>query len=168
MTSCPGCLVKLEDIDGPTHRYIGASASCWDAYTRLLAGEPPIGPGSRTALLADAYAAQHPGDDSPQATQSVAVHLVVLLAVHHHEFSAGDLIALRQQAVAFGRRNGGYRQLLPAPSSWEVTIHDMLLEDDLAARTSIADRYPAAVLEAWSTQHADTIATWHAGITSSR
>lgn len=162
--ACPGCRVELDDVDGPVHRYIGASAACWDVYTRALAGEPPIGPGRRTALLVDAYAAQHPGDDSPQATQSAAVHLVVLHGVVRHGFPLGDLIALRQEAVAFGRRQGGFPRLLPAPSTWDVTIHNVVTPSDPGERTTVADAYPDAVLAAWSAEHGDAIARWHAEI----
>ena len=162
--ACTGCLVELDDLDGPTHRYIGASAACWDVYTRALAGDPPIGPGRRTALLVDAYAAQHPGEDSPQATQSAAVHLVVLYAVAHHGFPLHDLVALRQEAVAYGRRNGGFRRLLPTPSRWDVTIHDVVAESDPEARSAVAASYPKAVLSAWLARHGTAITDWYEAI----
>ncbi|MGH8871164.1 MAG: DUF5946 family protein [Acidimicrobiia bacterium] len=78
---CPGCHAELDVSEGPTHRYIGASPACRDVYTRLLGGDPPMSGASLGPLLVDAYPAQHPGDDSPQATQSAAVHLLVLEAV---------------------------------------------------------------------------------------
>jgi hypothetical protein len=36
---CPGYEVLVPEIDGPTHRYIGASAGCWAAYGKLLEKE---------------------------------------------------------------------------------------------------------------------------------
>lgn len=162
MTSpCPGCLVELEEHDGPTHRYIGASAACWDVYSRALAGDPHIGSSRGTVLLVDAYAAQHPGESSPQATQSTAVHLVVLHAVLDHGYPPGDLVRLRREAVAVGRNRGGFPQLLPAPSSWGTTLHDVVAVSDRAAREESAEGYPEAVLAAWSTDHGDVISQWY-------
>jgi hypothetical protein len=67
---CPGCRAPLPPVDGPTHRYIGASPACWALYTALQSGgDPPLAPAPANALLVDAYAAQHPGAPSPQATQ---------------------------------------------------------------------------------------------------
>ena len=67
-------------VDGPTHRYIGASAGCWALYGEVLAREygdyalyVPV-----HRLTVDAYAAQHPGEASRRAVQSVAVHLIRL------------------------------------------------------------------------------------------
>ncbi|HLF87607.1 MAG TPA: DUF5946 family protein [Anaerolineales bacterium] len=80
--SCPGCRALLPDIDGPTHRYIGASPACWGIYTALTGGgEPPMAPAPSNTLIVDAYAAQHPGTPSPQSIQSVAVHLIALYGV---------------------------------------------------------------------------------------
>lgn len=60
--TCLDCRVVLPKFDGPVHRYLGASPSCWAMFSALSgAGEPPIAPGPLNALLVDAYAAQHPG-----------------------------------------------------------------------------------------------------------
>ncbi|MGH2393582.1 MAG: DUF5946 family protein [Candidatus Limnocylindria bacterium] len=150
----------LTSVDGPTHRYIGASPACWDVYTRALAGDPPIGERRGAALVVDAYAAQHPGEASPQATQSVAVHLVVLHGVNLHGVSPADLIALRTDAVAVGRSQGGYPRLLPAPSEWELTIHDVVAAP-APDRPGIAGDYVDSVLAAWSIHHAEQISDWY-------
>ena len=82
-------------FDGPVHRYIGASPGCWALYSPLVVGEQPdplllghsrvtatstVVPSRRElgAFVVDAYAVQHHGDASPQAVQSVAVHLLTL------------------------------------------------------------------------------------------
>lgn len=158
---CPGCAAELDVIDGPTHRYIGASPACWAVYGRLLAGDIPLAPNRGVSLLVDAYAAQHPGGDSPQATQSAAVHLIVLQAVAHHGLAPRDLVALRGAAVDQGRGRGGYPRLLPAPDSWQLTIHDLANEGDPDKRARLAATYPQAVLEAWSAIHGQTIAEWY-------
>lgn len=93
---CPGCGALFEVHAGPTHRYIGASPACWAMYSAWLIGVPPsaddlarsdapprpgpttAGPDGASALVVDAYAAQHHGTPSPQAIQSVAVHVLAL------------------------------------------------------------------------------------------
>ena len=69
--TCPDCKVVLPKFDGPVHRYLGASASCWAMYAALGGGEPPIAPGPLNALLVDAYTTQHPG-----AVQSESGHSI--------------------------------------------------------------------------------------------
>ncbi len=73
---CPGCEVLLPEIDGPTHRYIRASAGCWATYEKLLEKEAGdfryMNSHQRTV---DAYCVQHPGIPSPQATEDYTPHV---------------------------------------------------------------------------------------------
>jgi hypothetical protein len=95
---CPGCGALFPPYDGPTHRYVGASAGCWALTASLTSGglpdpellrqsrashvPPALRPQKDAQLLdpvwGDAYGVQHHGDDSPQAIQSVAIHLLTL------------------------------------------------------------------------------------------
>ena len=101
---CPGCRAELPDTDSPTHRYIGASPSCWAMYTALSSvGEPPMTPLPITTLLVDAYAAQHPGTPSPQSIQSVAVHLITLYGVLSKGGPFERALWLRQEALNEGQ-----------------------------------------------------------------
>lgn len=158
---CPGCHARFHPTDGPTHRYIGASAGCWDLYTRLLAGQPPLMLGGSSALLVDAYASQHPGDDSPQATQSVAVHLIVLEGVLGQGASHEDAIRMRVAAVEHGRNNQGYPKLEPVPQVWDLTIQDVVGESDAGERGEVARRYVNAVWSAWRKSHSGTMGEWY-------
>ena len=84
MTSCPGCGALFPPQDGPTHRYIGASAACWALFSAATIGSPVDAsdlisesrvpdsvvqvpavsvPASFDALFGDAYGVQHHGDD---------------------------------------------------------------------------------------------------------
>src|SRR5689334_6930416 len=77
--ACPGCGLVLPELDGPRHRYIGASAACWALYGEVLASI--YGDESRRRLLqlvVDSYAVQHPGSPGRRAAQSVAIHLMTL------------------------------------------------------------------------------------------
>ncbi len=35
LRACVGCGALVPDLEGPAHRYIGASPGCWAAYGRL-------------------------------------------------------------------------------------------------------------------------------------
>lgn len=75
---CVGCGALVPEIEGPTHRYLGAPPGCWAVYGEVL--EKEYGDCSRYALnhRLTVDAAQHPGVPSPQSIQSVAVHLIRL------------------------------------------------------------------------------------------
>ena len=96
---CPGCGALFPPHDGPTHRYIGASPGCWALLCWSVASGDPdetevlaqsripettaripsvTAALSLDPLLGDAYGVQHHGDESPQAVQSVAGHLLNL------------------------------------------------------------------------------------------
>ena len=76
---CQGCGALVPDVDGPTHRYIGASPGCWAVYGELSEKEADNFCYMRShQMTVDTYCAQHPWTPSPQAIRSVAVHLVGL------------------------------------------------------------------------------------------
>jgi hypothetical protein len=154
---CPGCYALFKPSDGPTHRYIGASSGCWDLYTRLLAGDPPMAASGSGALLVDAYASQHPGDSSPQATQSVAVHLIVLEGILGNGVRQEDAIRMRIAAVEYGRNNNGYPKLEPEPKMWDLSLQDVVGAPDAGARGEIAARYVETVWSSWRESHGETI-----------
>jgi hypothetical protein len=151
----------LDDVDGPTHRYIGASPACWDLYTRFLAGSPSVPDSSVGTLLVDAYAAQHPGDGSSQATQSVAVHLVVLEAVLGWRTSVLDAVPLRAAAVNVGRQGSGFAKLEPVPDLWDLTLADVVNADP-GVRAVELDRLVSSVWSGWKRLHGAEIEKWHA------
>lgn len=158
---CPGCHAPFNRSDGPTHRYIGASAGCWDLYTKLLAGTPSWVPSGTGSLLVDAYASQHPGDSSPQATQSVAVHLIVLEGMLGQGARHEDAIRMRTAAVEHGRNNNGYLKLEPEPNVWDLTLQDIVGAPDARERGEIVTRYVETVWSSWRELHNETISDWY-------
>src|SRR6478735_2271506 len=80
---CIGCRAQVDDRDGPTHAYVGASPGCWAIFGEVRAREYSL-PGYAAVghrLTTDAYMVQHPGVEGRQSTQSVWVHLVGLYLV---------------------------------------------------------------------------------------
>ena len=157
---CPGCQASLEPVEGPTHRYIGASPACWQIYTTLLAGGYAVtGASMYWDLLVDAYAAQHPGEDSAQARQSVAVHLVTMWAVLRGGADIEKAIDIRVRVVSIGKKTGGFEWLEPAPSSYPLTVAGLVSTAPVDG-TSI-DLLVGGVLGSWSERHQPTIKGWH-------
>ncbi len=117
----------------------------------------PLSPWS--PLMVDAYAAQHPGGDSPQATQSVAAHLVALNAVLIDGRPVADAIAVRVAAVEAGRAAGGYPKLKPVPPEWDLTVAD-LVEAASSQRVPPLRDYVWEVRQRWADLHGRTIQEW--------
>lgn len=172
---CPGCGALLPRVDGPTHRYIGASPACWAIYSALLAGgtpgveilTPPPLPTTPAALLpefaagellVDAYAAQHPGEPSPQAIQSVAVHLLALHGVLERGVAPGKALWIRLRAV---RKRGVFRWL--EPPSFRDTLNIVHVAGaGPAERQSRMAGYVGSVYGVWAAAYEETIAAWYA------
>ena len=157
---CAGCKASLEPVDGPTHRYIGASAACWHIYTTLLAGGYAVVGGDKYgSLLVDAYAAQHPGVDSPQARQSIAVHLITLWAILRAGADVEKAIDIRVRAVSVGKRTGGFEWLEPVPESYPLTVADLVASEPIDAAS--IDLLVVGVLGSWLINHEHDIKRWH-------
>lgn len=161
---CPDCRALLPPTDGPTHRYIGASSACWTMYSNLLnGGEPPLAPSPHNALLADAYAAQHPGIPSDQAIQSVAVHTLTLYGVLERGV-AMDKVGwlrprpLRQQRTA---KRGRFHWLTPPSFAGSLTIADIVALPTPTARSQKVEEYVKQVWSLWAQAHEDTIIRWY-------
>lgn len=163
--TCPDCGAVLPKFDGPTHRYLGASASCWALYAALSGGgEPPIAPGPLNALLIDAYAAQHPGTPSNQAIQSVAVHLLTLYGVLERGVSIDRAVWLRTRPLRAGARPKHSRFVWLTPPSFANTLKvaDIVAAPTPTARAARLSEYVRSVWSAWrQTEHTATIARWY-------
>src|SRR5690606_31620011 len=97
---CIGCGGLFPVIDGPTHRYMLCSPGCWACYGEVLAREYDDVLYWRVhGMTVDTYAVQHPGDGSPQAVRSVALHLISLCAVLERHFEPQETVALLRTAA---------------------------------------------------------------------
>jgi hypothetical protein len=177
LEACPGCGAYFPPLEeAPTHRYIGASAGCWALYTPLVAGctpdaellassrvqdmklPVPVGLKGIGGLLADAYAAQHHGDASPQAIQSVAVHLLTLHGVLERGVNPAQAQWVRLRAL---RKRGVFRRLEPPPLGAALTIRHLFVGGGIHQPCS-ADDYVASVYATWATLHGPQLVGWYA------
>lgn len=161
---CPDCGVELPKLDGPTHDYVGASPACWALFANLVnAGEPALAPAPLNALIFDAYIAQHHGVPSPQAIQSVAVHLLPLYGVFVQNLSTERVLWIRQRALRpqRGSKHGRFHWLTPPDFAGCPTIADIAHAPTPAARSVVAQQYVAQVWARWSQLHLAIIAEWY-------
>lgn len=164
MQQCPDCKAWLPAVEGATHRYVGASPACWAMFSALVnAGEPPLAPHPLTGLLLDAYMAQHPGQPSPQAIQSVAVHLLALYGVLEAGVAPEQALWIRLRAVrgAAADRHARFAWLTPPDFSGSLTLTDIVAGATPQARTERAIAYIQAVWQLWASLHRRTIADWY-------
>ncbi len=162
--TCPDCRVVLPRFDGPVHRYLGASPSCWAMYAALGAGEPPIAPGPYDALLIDAYATQHPGAPSNQAIQSVAVHLLTLYGILECDVPIERAIWLRTRPLRDGSQHKHERFTWLTPPSFadSLKIADIVAAPTPQARAASVIEYVRNIWSIWrATEHASTIVQWY-------
>ena len=154
---CVGCGALVPDIDGPTHRYIGASPGCWAAYGELQArgyGTPEAPAfGAQTRLCVDAYASQHPGVPGKQSSQSVCVHLFALCMVLERGLPPAcitpTLVSLLEKY-----KSRGFLWLDPPPSLGSVTVLDVMQARSGEEHDRRVRQWAEAVWEAWEPHHA--------------
>lgn len=160
---CPDCRALLPPNDGPTHRYIGASPACWALYSALNVGEPPIAPGPYNGLLVDAYAAQHPGVSSPQAIQSVAVHLLTLYGILVQGMAPDQALWLRLRPLRDGKqpKHSRFVWLTPPSFAGSLTVADIAGVPTPGERAALVQPYVEEVWTRWAQEHQATIAQWY-------
>jgi hypothetical protein len=170
---CPGCGALFPPYEGPTHRYIGASAACWSLELSLASGSPPEaellahsrGPDVSLSsslkdaqpldpVWGDAYAVQHHGGNSPQAIQSVAVHLLTL---HGAITRRADGMWVKRRAL---RTRGVFHKLEPPPLGCALTIRH-LFASEKSDQVVTRSEYAYSVYEAWIKLHRKTVESWY-------
>ncbi|MEM8981501.1 MAG: DUF5946 family protein [Pseudomonadota bacterium] len=153
---CPGCRIELPPVDGPVHKYMESSPSCWAAFGKVLAREYSDAT-YMTAhrLTVDTYAVQHPGQPSPQSIQSVAVHLISLYSVLELGVAHSEATRLLQRCADQMR----FTWLEPPASLGAVTVADVLLAQNAEEYRAVVDRWAGEALAAWSAHH-EQIAGW--------
>lgn len=163
---CPDCGVELPVIEGggAVHSYVGASASCWALFANFMAGEPALAPRATNALIFDAYIAQHHGVPSPQAIQSVAVHLLVLYGVLHAGLAPEKALWIRQRATRpeQKRKTDRFHWLTPPNFAGCPTLAEVVAMPTPEARASMGEAYVRAIWSSWAKQHLNTLKRWYA------
>jgi hypothetical protein len=158
---CCGCGTDFADVAGPTHRYMLSSPGCWAAYGEVLARayQDPLY-FSIHRLMVDAYAAHHPGVDSPPARNSVGIHLSRLCLW----FDAGwDLKQIDGAMGAMSGKVRAYPWLTPPLTRTALSVADVRAATNPDKHRERVEQWARAVWENWRDQHA-TVREWNAGL----
>jgi hypothetical protein len=152
-TSCPECGVLLPPVDGPVHPYMLSSPACWGLYGEVLAREYSDMPGfgARHRLTVDAYAAQHPGKETPAAIKSVGVHLVRLYLMLEGGLKLEEANAAMQKLTQVKHR---FHWLTPPANHGGVTVGDVHAATSAAEHVKVVQAWAASVWSAWKAHHA--------------
>lgn len=155
-SACPGCGVVLADVEGPVHRYMTSSPACWAMYGEVLAREysDPAWMAAH-GLTVDAYAVQHPGDDSRQAVRSVALHLVSLHAVLEEGVSPSAATRLLQRAAELR----DFAWLPPPANRGATTVADVRASTSAAEHGRRVRRWAEDAWAAWRAHH-ERVRAW--------
>jgi hypothetical protein len=159
--ACAGCGALVPEVEGPTHHYIGASPGCWAAYLEVLEREyADFRYGRAHQLTVDAYCVQHPGSPSPQAIQSVAVHLIGLHLQLERGFPTQDLAGARQRAATCAKRGEiDFMWLEPPAAPGKITVLYLRDAGSPAEHVQRAREWAESAWEAWSVHHG-TVRWW--------
>jgi Family of unknown function (DUF5946) len=156
---CPGCGALFHAIDGPTHRYVGASAGCWEVFGRVQASHyEGLGSSLTHRLTVDTYMVQHPGTPSPQSIQSVAVHLITLYFLLEQGLDPRKAADVTRVA-ADHPPTGGYVWLDPPFPLGSLTILEVEAAKDEPEHDERIMQWARSVWEAWSPYH-ETVRRW--------
>jgi len=154
---CVGCGGLFPEIEGPTHRYMESSPGCWAAYGEVLAREynnPVYGGANRLAV--DAYAVQHPGRPSPQAIQSVALHLIRLCLLLEHGL---NIARANDAALAVSQVKSKFVWLTPPQNRGDITVADVHLTTNAEEHVRLVRKWSSSAWAAWKSHHAQ-IEVW--------
>ncbi len=159
LETCVGCGAVLPAIpDGAIHRYMTSSAACWSAFNELSLLEH----GAFAALSVDAFAVHHPGTLSPQTTQSVAIHLMVLHGVLKRGFKPSQALWLRSRPGRPSQmsKHERFHWLTPPDLTHGITVSDVIAAATPLERSTRLESWVRAVYALWSAAHEAQIAAW--------
>jgi hypothetical protein len=160
---CIWCGGLVPNMNGPTHRYLESSPGCWHLYGQVLSreyGDPAFRATHR--LTVDSYAVQHPGRPSPQAIQSVCVHLISLCLVLERNLAPAYATRVMDEAT---RAKDRFVWLTPPASLGDVTVSDVAVVSAPVEHERRVRAWADAAWSAWAAHHT-TVRNWIAEIGS--
>jgi hypothetical protein len=139
---------------------VPADPQAAELVARSQVSETPIAIPARTdasldALFGDAYGVQHHGDESPQAVQSVAAHLLNV-----HGVVSGRTTRPGWALGRATRKKGVFHKLTPPALGTALTIRHLFPGGGVAAPVT-RTQYVLSVYEAWMSLHRSTVEEWY-------
>jgi Family of unknown function (DUF5946) len=134
-----------------------SSPGCWAAYGEVLAREyqdRAYWPLHR--LTVDTFAVQHPGVDTPQARNSVGIHLSRLLLILERDW---PIERANDAMLSITAKKMHYPWLTPPASMGHFTVKQVLEARDATEHLNAVEQWAQSVWQAWAEHHA-TVREW--------
>ena len=130
-----------------------SSPACWALYGEVLAREYSDMPGfgARHRLTVDAYAAQHPGKETPAAIKSVGVHLVRLYLILEGDLKLEEANAAMQKITQVKHR---FQWLTPPEVHGGLTVADVHAAASVGEHVTMVLAWAESMWVAWRAHHA--------------
>ncbi len=149
MLECFSCKGIYPDIDGPTHRYMESSPGCWQMYSEILSREYSDQSYWKShRLTVDSYAVQHPGTESNQSIQSVAVHLMSLYFIIEEGKSHEAARKLMGKATKLK-----FQWLEPPKCLGEISAKNVWLTENANQHNKTVELWANSAWNAWKKYH---------------
>lgn len=156
-THCIGCGALLDDIDGPTHKYMSSSPACFAEFTKILAfeySEPDLLQTHR--LSVDTYAIQHPGSGKQRKEiQSVGLHLARLMLQLDRPRTPSET---NDVMLGLGEHKASLVFLRP-PEKFSMTVGDVTDYAGTPQHSERVTEWASSTWADWSAHH-DYIRHW--------
>ena len=152
--TCPDCGGVFTMSDAGGHKYMGGSAGCWAVYNEILRREyEDAAFFASHRFTVDAYAVQHPGDQSDRrAKQSVNIHLAALYAMFEEKRPKSDIPRLLKTLA--NKHQSAFKTLTPPlPSAYELTVNDLLPARTASEHQALIYSWAENVWQAWKIHH---------------
>lgn len=136
---------------GVTHAYLDASPGCWERYGEVLAREYSDSKYfSVHAITVDAYALQHPGQESSKTTNSVNLHLASLYAYYRKNAELHELSTLKSRLANFKNQ---FQWLQPPKDLGAITVNEIWAATTAQQHRDRVIQWGETVLDCWSEYH---------------
>jgi Family of unknown function (DUF5946) len=128
-----------------------SSAGCWATYGEVLAREYSDPEYFEThRLTVDTYAAQHPGQPSPQSIKSVGYHLVRLCLILERGLQMNQANAAM---LVITKTKDHFTWLTPPVSLGSITVADVHQTATAEQHKRLVRLWAASVWAAWLPHH---------------
>ena len=158
--TCPGCGLKLPELEAPTPADVGASPACWALYGRLLVCQYSHAlPPRLHRLTVDTYAVQHPAAPNNRSFSSLGAHLIGLCVLLERGASAQQTSKLLAQIL---KRPPSFGPLEPPTPNATITISDVATARNPGDHARLVEEWATSVWHAWAPHHV-AVRSWIEG-----
>ena len=152
LETCPYCGLQANKTDGPVHKYLLSTASCWAAYGELLVLEyQDLQYNKVHEISVDAYALQHPGEQSPQTIGSAHIHLASLYAYFELDRSLGELDLIKREVA---KHKKDFFWLEPPKDMQQINVGNILPANNANEHCLVVEKWAQYIFEKWKVHHA--------------